>query len=112
MSEGRGQGIPGSVIGHVSSTMPGSRAGRGAPAPRPRDSNQEVGVPSGRRLDELPPDAGDVRDQGRHWSRHAARYDDVFLDPFRPGVDNPLLAALEAVPDPGAKVVADLGCGT
>jgi SAM-dependent methyltransferase len=71
-----------------------------------------VGVPRGRRADEIPPDAGDLKDQGRHWSRHASRYDDLFLDPFRPGVENPLLAALEAVPDPGAKAVADLGCGT
>ena len=69
-------------------------------------------MPGGRRRDAVPPDAADVRDQGRHWSRHAARYDAVFLDPFRPGVVNPLLTALEAVPDPGAKVVADLGCGT
>jgi SAM-dependent methyltransferase len=53
-----------------------------------------------------------TKDQGRQWSRHAARYDDLFLDPFRPGVENPLLAALEAVPDPGSKTVADLGCGT
>jgi SAM-dependent methyltransferase len=54
----------------------------------------------------------EIREQGRHWSRHAARYDDLFLDVFRPGVENPVLAALEAVADPGAKTVADLGCGT
>ncbi|HEX8201590.1 MAG TPA: class I SAM-dependent methyltransferase [Isosphaeraceae bacterium] len=53
-----------------------------------------------------------VQGQARQWSRHAARYDEVFLDPFRPGVENPLLAALEAVPDPESKTVADLGCGT
>jgi len=53
-----------------------------------------------------------TRRQDRQWSRHAARYDDLFLDPFRPGVENPLLAALEAVPDPGSKTVIDLGCGT
>jgi SAM-dependent methyltransferase len=51
-------------------------------------------------------------DQGRQWSRHAARYDELFLDAFHPDVENPLLAALEAVPDPGRKTVADLGCGT
>ena len=50
--------------------------------------------------------------QDQQWSRHAARYDDLFLDPFRPGVENPLLPALEAIPDPAHKVVADLGCGT
>jgi SAM-dependent methyltransferase len=52
------------------------------------------------------------RDQGRHWGRHARRYDDLFLDPFREGVENPVLATLLAVPEPGSKTVADLGCGT
>lgn len=50
--------------------------------------------------------------QDREWSRHAAHYNDVFLDPFRPGVENPVLDALLAVPEPGTKAVADLGCGT
>jgi SAM-dependent methyltransferase len=50
--------------------------------------------------------------QDRQWSRAAARYDDLFLDPFRPGVENPLLDAIRAVPDPASKAVADLGCGT
>jgi SAM-dependent methyltransferase len=53
-----------------------------------------------------------VEEQGRHWSRQAARYDEVFLDPFRPGVENPCLDHLLAVPDPGSKSVIDLGCGT
>ena len=53
-----------------------------------------------------------VQVQGRHWSRHAKRYDDLFLDPFREGVENPVLDALKSVPDPGSKAVADLGCGT
>ncbi|MBX6315547.1 MAG: class I SAM-dependent methyltransferase [Isosphaeraceae bacterium] len=53
-----------------------------------------------------------TKNQGRQWSRHAARYDDVFLDPFRPGVENPILPALEAIPHPGRLTVADLGCGT
>ena len=35
----------------------------------------------------------DLQDQGRQWSRHAARYDDLFLDAFEPGVVNPVLAA-------------------
>src|SRR3954454_5356818 len=52
------------------------------------------------------------QDQDRHWSRAAARYDDLFLDPFRPGVENPLLDEARAVPDPTSKAVADLGCGT
>ncbi len=54
----------------------------------------------------------DTDRQDRQWSRAAARYDDLFLDPFRPGVENPLLGAIRAVPEPGSKVVADLGCGT
>ncbi len=54
----------------------------------------------------------DAERQDRHWSRAAARYDDLFLDPFRPGVENPLLDEVLAVPDPASKVVADLGCGT
>jgi SAM-dependent methyltransferase len=55
--------------------------------------------------------AREIRDQGRQWSRHAARYDDLFLDIFRPGVENPILAALEEVAEPREKTVADLGCG-
>jgi SAM-dependent methyltransferase len=54
----------------------------------------------------------DPQRQDRQWSRHAARYDDLFLDPFRPGVENPLLDFLAAVPDAGSRTVADLGCGT
>ena len=41
-----------------------------------------------------------LQDQGRQWNRHAARYDELFLDAFHPGVENPLLAALDAVPEP------------
>jgi ubiquinone/menaquinone biosynthesis C-methylase UbiE len=55
---------------------------------------------------------GTLRNQKRHWSRHAANYDDVFIDPFAEGVENPLWMALGAVADPGGKTVADLGCGT
>ncbi len=54
----------------------------------------------------------DLEDQDRSWSRAASRYDDLFLDPFRPGVENPLLNAIRAIPDPASKTVADLGCGT
>ena len=54
----------------------------------------------------------DTQRQDRHWSRAAARYDDLFLDPFRPGVENPLLDEVRAVADPASKAVADLGCGT
>ena len=54
----------------------------------------------------------DIQDQDQQWSRHAARYDELFLDSFHPEVVNPLFAALEAVPDPERRTVADLGCGT
>jgi SAM-dependent methyltransferase len=52
-----------------------------------------------------------LQSQARHWSRHAAQYDDYFLDPYGPDVENPLWAALAAVPDPANKTAADLGCG-
>lgn len=51
------------------------------------------------------------RDQGRAWSRQAARYGELFLDPFRPGVESPLLPALADLPRPETLTVADLGCG-
>src|SRR5262249_52826946 len=54
----------------------------------------------------------ELQNQDRHWSRHAARYEDLFLDPYAPGVDNPLWAALDAVPNARHKTAADLGCGT
>jgi SAM-dependent methyltransferase len=51
-------------------------------------------------------------DQGRQWSRHASRYDEVFLDPFREGVHNPVVAAIAARTfEPDAAAI-DLGCGT
>jgi SAM-dependent methyltransferase len=55
---------------------------------------------------------GELHDQDRHWSRHAERYEELFLDPFAPGVENPLWAALDAIPDAAHKTAADLGCGT
>lgn len=54
----------------------------------------------------------ELQNQDRHWSRHAARYEDVFLDPYAPGVENPLWAALDAIADARDKTAADLGCGT
>jgi SAM-dependent methyltransferase len=56
--------------------------------------------------------SSELHNQDRHWSRHAERYDEVFLDPFGPGVENPLWAALDAIPDAARKTAADLGCGT
>lgn len=54
----------------------------------------------------------EIQNQGRQWGRHAARYDELFLDAFHPGVESPLPAALAAVPEPGEKTIVDLGCGT
>lgn len=54
---------------------------------------------------------GDVPDQERNWSRHAAGYSDVFLNPYADDVENPLWQALDAVPDAASKTAADLGCG-
>jgi SAM-dependent methyltransferase len=51
-------------------------------------------------------------EQGRQWSRAAARYEELFLDAFHEGVESPLLAALGRVAEPGSKTVIDLGCGT
>jgi SAM-dependent methyltransferase len=53
-----------------------------------------------------------LQGQDRQWSRHAVRYDELFLDAFHPDVENPLLARLEQVPDADRKTVIDLGCGT
>ncbi len=50
-------------------------------------------------------------DQRRSWSRHAARYDETFLNPYGPAVRNPLWEALDGLADKAA-AVADLGCGT
>jgi len=54
----------------------------------------------------------ELQNQDRHWSRHAARYDELFLDPYGPDVANPIWEALAAIPDAPNKTVADLGCGT
>ena len=55
---------------------------------------------------------GELKNQDRHWSRHAVGYEEMFLDPYAPGVENPLWAALDAIPDARSRTVADLGCGT
>jgi len=58
------------------------------------------------------PQARSLQGQDRQWSRHAVRYDELFLDAFHPDVENPLLEKLQQVPDAGRKTAADLGCGT
>jgi SAM-dependent methyltransferase len=52
------------------------------------------------------------RGQDYYWDRHAERYEKIFLDPYDPGVINPLWKALDAIEDPASKTVVDLGCGT
>jgi SAM-dependent methyltransferase len=54
----------------------------------------------------------ELQNQDWHWSRHARCYEDIFLDPYAPGVENPLWTELDAIPDAGRKTVVDLGCGT
>jgi SAM-dependent methyltransferase len=55
---------------------------------------------------------GQPPNQERNWCRHAARYDDVLLDPYATDVVNPLWRALDEILDAGTKTAADLGCGT
>lgn len=52
-----------------------------------------------------------LSDQAHAWSRVAPRYEHEFVDPFRPDVANPVLAALERLPHKDRLVVADFGCG-
>ena len=54
----------------------------------------------------------ELHNQARQWSRHAAQYDELFLDPYGPNVENPLWEALATVPESTRKTAADLGCGT
>ena len=35
----------------------------------------------------------ELQNQDRHWSRHAAKYDDLFVDPYDPAVESPLRKA-------------------
>ena len=50
-------------------------------------------------------------DQAEHWSRAADVYEKEFIDPYLPGVRNPLRDAIAALPDTSSQTVADLGCG-
>ncbi len=52
-----------------------------------------------------------MSDQAQAWSRAAADYESVFVDPYLPEVDNPLNGALSALAD-RSRTAADLGCGT
>jgi SAM-dependent methyltransferase len=51
-----------------------------------------------------------MTDQAEAWSRAAVRYEEEFIDPYRPDVRNPLHDALSALASPD-RTAADLGCG-
>src|SRR5436309_8710976 len=51
-----------------------------------------------------------MSEPARYWSEVAGRYEQEFVDPYCHR-RNPLLEALEAVPDAAGKTAADLGCG-
>jgi len=75
----------------------------------------KAGTHVGRRVERSmvrPLAKNELQNQAQSWSRHAVRYDELFLDPYGPQVENPLWEALAAVPDAAQKTVADLGCGT
>jgi SAM-dependent methyltransferase len=50
-------------------------------------------------------------DQSQLWSKAAATYEQDFIDPYLPGVRNPLPRAVEELADPQRGTVADFGCG-
>jgi SAM-dependent methyltransferase len=49
--------------------------------------------------------------RARDWDRVAADYHSEVVSPLAAGLPAPLVRALDAVPNPRRKVVADLGCG-
>jgi ubiquinone/menaquinone biosynthesis C-methylase UbiE len=51
-----------------------------------------------------------MADQAYQWSQAAARYEEEYIDPYRPDVKNPLPRVLARLADRG-KTAADLGCG-
>jgi SAM-dependent methyltransferase len=53
-----------------------------------------------------------MSDQAHHWSQAALRYEEEFIDPYHPGVRNPLLKALAKLAGRKRPAAADLGCGT
>jgi SAM-dependent methyltransferase len=52
-----------------------------------------------------------MSDQADAWSGVAGDYEREFIDPYRPGVRNPLRPVLRRVPAASSLTVADLGCG-
>jgi SAM-dependent methyltransferase len=52
-----------------------------------------------------------MSDQADLWSRAAEGYEEAFIDPYLPGLHNPLPRALARLAGKGRRVAADLGCG-
>jgi SAM-dependent methyltransferase len=52
-----------------------------------------------------------MSDQGYHWSIAARSYEKEYIDPYLPGIRNPLKRTLCRLGNARGKVVADLGCG-
>lgn len=52
-----------------------------------------------------------MKTQADYWSKAAGVYEEEFVDPYRPDVDNPLLKRLQAIPKSRKLAVGDLGCG-
>ncbi|HVS34834.1 MAG TPA: class I SAM-dependent methyltransferase, partial [Gemmataceae bacterium] len=50
-------------------------------------------------------------DQSHFWSKAAATYEQDFIDPYLPGVRNPLPHSVEQLADSQKGTAADLGCG-
>lgn len=51
-------------------------------------------------------------DQADAWGRVAAKYDDLFVDPYAEGGSNPVLRSLARLPGRTSMTIGDLGCGT
>ncbi len=78
---------------------PGGAAGGSSSSESGRKRPRRPKSPSGRGQDE-------------HWSRHASRYEEVFIDPYDSRVENPLWRVLDGLTNSKSMTVADLGCGT
>ncbi len=52
-----------------------------------------------------------MTDQAHFWSRAAGSYEQDFIDPYLPGVRNPLLKTLADLAGHERQTAADLGCG-
>src|SRR5207248_6993432 len=79
----------------------------GAPRSRARSKRFFERLLRARLLAEIFP----MTSQSHLWSKAAATYEQDFIDPYLPGVRNPLPRAVAELADPQKGTVADLGCG-